>query len=87
MNRWFLVNVMGIDQPGVVAQVSSVLSAAGLNVLNLGSDIDGTAAKPVYIMVIDGHTEGGMQTMARTLQPVRPSGFEVYLTTIGAHGG
>ena len=58
MNRWFLVNVVGEDHPGIAAQVSSVLSAAGMNVVNIGSDVDGTGEKPVYIMIIDGYAEG-----------------------------
>ena len=87
MNRWFLVNVVGEDHPGIAAQVSSVLSAAGMNVVNIGSDVDGTGEKPVYIMIINGYAEGGMQKMARTPEPVRLTGIEVRLSAIGAHRG
>lgn len=81
------ITVHGADRPGIVAQVSSALSAAGMDILGLDSDIGGTADKPVYIMVIDGYAEGGARTMARALEAVRLSGIEVSLTAIGMHGG
>jgi len=81
------IEVHGADRPGIVVQVSSALSAAGMDILGLDSDIGGTADNPVYIMVIDGYAEGGVQAMTRALEPVRLSGIEVRLSAIGAHVG
>ncbi len=81
------ITVHGADRPGLVAQVSAALSAAGMDILDLDSDVGGSADKPIYIMVIDGYAEGGTATMARALEPVRLSGIEVRLTALGTHGG
>ncbi len=78
------IEVHGADRPGIVVQVSSALSAAGLDILDLDSDVGGTADKPVNIMVIDGYAEGGVPAMTRALETVRLSGIEVRLTAIDA---
>jgi glycine cleavage system transcriptional repressor len=76
------IAVHGADRPGIVAQVTSALAAAGLNILDLESDVGGTADQPIYIMVIDGRASGGVPTIARALEPVRLSGIEVRLTPL-----
>lgn len=76
------ITVHGADRPGIVAQITSALTSAGLNILDLDSDVGGTADKPIYIMVIDGHVQGGTQAIARVLEPIRLSGIEVRLTSI-----
>lgn len=76
------IAVHGADRPGIVAQVSSTLTAAGLNILDLNSDVGGTADKPIYIMVIDGYVQGGVQSIAHALEPIRLSGIEVRLAPI-----
>ena len=48
------VTVSGADRAGIVAQVTGALAEAGFNILDLESDVAGTAAKPVYIMQIAG---------------------------------
>jgi glycine cleavage system transcriptional repressor len=76
------IAVHGADRPGIVAQVTATLTSAGLNILDLDSDVGGTADKPIYIMVIDGYVLGGAEAIARALEPVRLSGVEVRLTSI-----
>ena len=78
------ITVHGADRPGLVAQVSAALSAVGMDILDLDSDVGGSADKPIYIMIIDGYVEGGVVSMARALEPVRLSGIEVRLTALGA---
>jgi glycine cleavage system transcriptional repressor len=80
------IEVHGADRPGIVAQVSSALSAAGMDILGLDSDVAGTADNPVYIMVIDGYAEGGVPAMTRALEAVRLSGIEVRLSAIETDG-
>ena len=76
------IAVHGADRPGIVARVTSALSSAGLSILDLESDVGGSADKPIYIMVIDGYVPGGVPTIARALEPIQSSGIEIRLTTI-----
>jgi glycine cleavage system transcriptional repressor len=76
------ITVHGADRPGIVAQVTAALASAGMNILDLDSDVGGTADKPIYIMVIDGYVQGGVEAIARALEPIRLSGIEVRLTSI-----
>ena len=48
------ISVFGADQPGIVANDTSALSEAGLHILNLESDVGGTAAYPIYVLHFDG---------------------------------
>jgi len=47
------ISVYGADRPGIVAKVTGVLAEAGLDILDLESDVAGTEDKPIYIMQID----------------------------------
>ena len=76
------IDVHGADRPGIVAQVTAALTAAGLNILDLDSDVGGTADKPIYVMVIDGHVPGGLKAILPALETVRLSGIEVKATAI-----
>lgn len=74
------VTVHGADRPGIVAQVTGALAAAGLNILDLNSDVAGTPAQPIYVMIIDGHAAGGAAAVEVALAPLRASGIEVRVT-------
>lgn len=76
------IAVYGADRPGIVAQVTEALAAAGLNILDLESDVAGTEAEPIYIMTIDGYAREGIGALERALAQVRKSGVEVRLTPI-----
>jgi glycine cleavage system transcriptional repressor len=76
------ITVHGADRPGIVAQVTAVLAEAGLNILDLDSDVGGTRERPLYVMVIDGFMPGGVAALEKRLDPVRRSGIEVRLTSI-----
>ena len=76
------IAVHGADRPGIVAQLTAALTSVGLNILDLDSDVGGTANKPIYIMLIEGYVPGGVQTVAQVLEPIRASGIEVRLTPI-----
>jgi glycine cleavage system transcriptional repressor len=51
------ISVHGADRTGIVAQVTTALSQAGLNILALESDIGGATDKPFYIMHIEGYAK------------------------------
>ena len=65
-----------------MAQVSASLAGAGLTILDLNSDVGGSDAKPIYIMMIEGYAPGGVNAVASVLEPVRLSGIEVTLSPI-----
>src|SRR3989338_3634510 len=56
------VVVHGADRPGIVAQVTAALAANGLKILDLESDVGGTAQRSIYIMTIAGCTSDGNGT-------------------------
>jgi glycine cleavage system transcriptional repressor len=76
------IAVHGADRPGIVAQVTQALAAAGFNILDLDSDVGGTADRPIYIMTIDGYAPGGIETLERALATVRQSGIEVRIAPV-----
>lgn len=71
------VTVHGADRPGIVAQVTGALAAAGFNILDLNSDVGGTRERPFYVMIIDGVVDGGAARVEQVLAPLRTSGIEV----------
>lgn len=76
------VTVHGADRPGIVAQVTGALAAAGFNILDLNSDVGGSRERPIYIMVIDGLAAGGVEPLERALAPLRDGGIEVRVTAL-----
>ncbi|MEI6412765.1 MAG: ACT domain-containing protein [Pseudomonadota bacterium] len=57
------VRVFGADRAGIVAQVTGALAATGFNILELTSDVAGSAGKPVYILHIEGLTTHPVETL------------------------
>lgn len=47
------VSVYGADHPGIVHGVASLLAARGVNIVDLSTRMVGTAASPVYTMVLE----------------------------------
>ncbi len=76
------VTVYGADRPGIVAQVTATLAAAGVNILDLSTDVGGTAERPIYIMLIDGHAAEGAGGVERAIAPLRAGGIEVRVTDL-----
>jgi glycine cleavage system transcriptional repressor len=66
------INVYGADRAGIVAQVTTVLYAAGLDILDLESDVAGTDEKPVYIMQIEGQAAQGVEKLQKALENIDP---------------
>ncbi len=64
------VSVHGADRAGIVAQVTGTLAEAGLNILNLESDVAGTEERPIYIMHIEGVTEQSIEALRAALDTV-----------------
>jgi len=71
------VTVHSADRPGIVAQVTGALARSDFNILDLYSDVGGTADQPIYIMIIDGYAGGGVDPVETALEPLRAKGIEV----------
>ena len=77
------ISVFGADRAGIVAKVTSVLSGAGLHILNLESDVGGTTERPIYIMHIEGQAREGIDALRSALELVRTGdGIEAKLFPI-----
>lgn len=62
------ITVYGADRSGIVAQVSSLLADAGLNIIDLETDIGGSQEHPIYIMTMDGVASKGVQPLQDALE-------------------
>lgn len=78
------IHVHGADRPGIVAQVAAAAAQAGFNILDLETDVAGTAERPIYVMIIEGHTPHGLEALEQALAPLRTLGIEVRLEPIEA---
>ena len=76
------IAVHGADRPGIVAQITAILAEQGFNILDLNSDVAGSADKPIYVMVLDGYAQAGAAALERALAPMRASGIELRITPI-----
>jgi glycine cleavage system transcriptional repressor len=78
------VSVHSADRAGIVAKVTTVLAEAGLNILELESDVGGNEIKPFYIMQIEGIATLGIPALEIALQTLlsQQSDLEVKLEPI-----
>jgi glycine cleavage system transcriptional repressor len=76
------ITVYGADRAGIVAKVTGVLAEAGLDILELDSDVAGTDAEPIYIMNIEGHAAEGVPALESALNIVRAEGIDASLQPI-----
>ena len=65
------ISVYGADRTGIVSKVTAVLAEAGLNILDLESDVAGDKDKPLYIMHIEGEASEGIKALESALQIVK----------------
>ena len=65
------ISVYGADRAGIVSKVTAVLAEAGLNILDLESDVAGDKDKPLYIMHIEGEASEGIKALESALQIVK----------------
>ena len=65
------ISVYGADRAGIVSKVTTVLAEAGLNILDLESDVAGDKEKPLYIMHIEGEATEGVTALESALQIVK----------------
>ena len=77
------ISVYGADRAGIVAEVTGALAQAGLNILNLESDIAGTEESPIYIMHLEGVAGQGVDVLNEALETLsREKSVETELNEI-----
>jgi len=77
------ITVSGADRAGIVAHVTGALAEAGLQILDLSSDVAGSEDKPIYIMQIEGHASEGVEALESALEVIRQEdGIDVNLHAI-----
>ncbi len=81
------VTVSGADRAGIVAQVTAALAESGFNILDLESDVAGTADQPVYIMQISGVVDVPVESIDAAMAPVRGQGVDINVTAIETYIG
>ena len=62
------ISVHGADRAGIIADVTRALADAGLDILNLESDVAGTNQDPLYIMNIEGVAVKGIDALNQALE-------------------
>jgi glycine cleavage system transcriptional repressor len=76
------IRVTGADRAGIVAQVTGALAEAGLNILELESDVGGTEENPIYVMLIEGCATEGIESLRSALDIVIKDGIEASIESI-----
>jgi len=71
------ITVHGADRAGIVAQVTQAATNAGLDILDLESDVAGTEQQPIYIMQIAGIATQGIDKIQAALSPLEQQGIDV----------
>ncbi len=74
--------VYGADRPGIVAHVTGALAKAGLNIINLDTDVGGNEESPIYVMHIDGVAQEGIPALESAIDRVVKEGIEAKLSSI-----
>jgi glycine cleavage system transcriptional repressor len=76
------VTVSGADRAGIVARVTGRLAEAGLNILDLSSDVAGSGQQPVYIMQIEGVADADAETLQAAVADLAGEGVEVAIRNL-----
>lgn len=75
------VTAYGKDRTGIMAEVTSVLSAAGLNIIDLETALAGTAKQPIYVMTIEGNALQGIDALLAAAESISKN-IDVNITAI-----
>jgi glycine cleavage system transcriptional repressor len=69
--------VYGADRAGIVADVTGKAADAGLNILDLESEVGGTEADPIYVLQILGVAGQGVEALQSALAPLQADGVRI----------
>lgn len=71
------ITVHGADRTGIVAQVTGAAAEAGLNIIDLASDVGGDPQAPLYVLHIEGVATKGVDALEKALLPLQAEGIKV----------
>jgi len=74
--------VHGADRAGIVSQVTTRAADAGLNIVDLESDVAGTGASPIYVLQIHGVAAQGVEAIEAALAPLQAEGVRVDVQSV-----
>jgi len=77
-----MVTVSGVDREGIVSQVTNLLFNAGMDILDLSSDVAGTKENPLYIIQIEGVATKGIDAIEKAIQSVTHNDIDIQIQTI-----
>lgn len=77
-----LVIVSGTDREGIVAQVTNLLFDAGMDILDLNSDVAGSTENPIYIMQIEGVASKGIEAIENAVKSIKHDDIDIQLQSI-----
>jgi glycine cleavage system transcriptional repressor len=78
----FQVRVVGADRAGIVARVTGALAGLGFNILELESDVVGSAQDPVYIMTIQGYAAATLEALEAAVETVKDADIEINISPV-----
>ena len=76
------ISLFCADRSGIVAQATSELAQAGLDITDLESDVGGTQEKPIYVMHIEGKAQKGIEALQSAVEKIASSGIDIKLSPI-----
>lgn len=76
------ITVSGADRAGIVAKVTTALAEAGLNILDLESDVAGSEAAPIYIMCIEGVATEGIAALEAAVEVIANDGIDIAIAPV-----
>ena len=76
------IRVHGADRAGIVAKVTGRAAEAGLNIVDLESDVGGSQQQPIYILQIQGIAAQGVGAIKDALAPLQADGVKVDVSAI-----
>lgn len=76
------IRVFSADRPGIVAQATSTLAKAGLDITDLESDVAGSEQAPIYIMHIEGTAQKGMTALEDAVGQIKQAGIDISIEPI-----
>lgn len=76
------ISVFCADRAGIVAQATAMLADAGLDILDLESDVGGTSDKPIFVMNIEGVAQRGIDVLQKAASLIEQKGIEITVAPV-----
>lgn len=79
------ITVSGADRAGIVSDVTTKLLEAGVNIIDLESDVAGSEDQPVYIMQIGGVTDVSVEEVSESVAGLEEDGVSIRVSAIDTY--